>query len=285
MKAPLANLLVALALVGVLGWIDYLTGVEIRAVLFYLFPVGFVAWFNGKASALIIAGASSVAWALAEFNLNTYSSGLPAAWNLLSVTVVFSLLGVTVAHLRLEQSRLVAAHRRTHELLEREERVSRTDVTTGLANAREFLERLESEVARSLRDSKPLCLIYVDLDNFKSINDRYGHLAGDTILREVGTAMRTQLRATDIPARLGGDEFAALLWNTTPDDATSAGERLVEAIVELGREFEGPPLGASIGVVWFDSPPESAASALRAADAAMYQAKGSGKRRAVLVRV
>ncbi|HLJ59106.1 MAG TPA: GGDEF domain-containing protein [bacterium] len=114
---------------------------------------------------------------------------------------------------------------------EMEERVraqeaATTDALTGLANRRGLLDRLHSELQRSARSNSPLCVVSIDLDGFKAINDAYGHAIGDQVLSSVGDILRGYLRQTDVAARYGGDEFVLLLCNTTPVKATVMLSRL-----------------------------------------------------------
>jgi diguanylate cyclase (GGDEF)-like protein len=100
---------------------------------------------------------------------------------------------------------------------ERLQRLSATDPLTKLPNRRHFLEGLDLELARSARSGSPMAIVLLDLDNFKAINDVYGHAAGDAALIQVGTALRRRLRTTDTVARYGGDEFMVLLYATDPE--------------------------------------------------------------------
>ena len=161
------------------------------------------------------------------------------------------------------------------------ERLSSTDGLTGLMNRRAFQKALETAIARAHRNRTGGALLYVDLDNFKSINDTYGHETGDTILREVAEILGSRSRTYDLVARLGGDEF--VIWLDGVDFAVArrrAGE-LATALAELARHSaEGTPrLGASVGVVEFD--PESGADVqqlVNQADQAMYDVKAHNKK-------
>jgi len=283
MTRQLLNIVFALLLVALLGWVDYLTGTDVRAVLFYLVPIVFVAWRNGYRSLALVTLASSLAWALAEFHLKSYDNIVVAVWNELTALVVFSLVGFSIIQLRRDRDQLRLASQRIQDLLEHEEKAARTDALTGLPNSREFTERLTPEIARCLRDGNPLCLLYLDLDDFKGINDHYGHAVGDRVLQQVAQNLRGTLRAADIPARLGGDEFAALLWQTSLEDARLVGDRIVQGIAQVGAAYPLCSLGASVGVVWYQQPPATADEVIRVADQAMYSAKKSGKRRTVVL--
>lgn len=136
------------------------------------------------------------------------------------------------------------------EALEAARRYALTDSLTGLANSRAFYEHLQHEINRLRRDLHPFCIAYVDLDNFKALNDIFGHHAGDEAHSTVAAEMRHQLRATDIPARLGGDEFAILLSDTNLDGARGALEKLRHSMLLCMRKKNGRSLfqSASLAV-------------------------------------
>ena len=174
----------------------------------------------------------------------------------------------------------------TRRLLEEQ---SITDGLTGLRNRRFFDERLQEEFGRAQRYSDPVSLIMLDLDHFKRVNDRYGHQAGDLVLRESADLLRASLRDPDIPARYGGEEFAVLLPKTHVQGALAVAERVWRAIG--ARTFrhalgEGPGASppvelrvtASIGVAFFPSKDITSSELLvKFADEALYQAKRSGR--------
>lgn len=285
MRRKLGILVGALALVGLFGWLDHVTGTEVRSVLFYFLPIMLVAWTLGRRYVVIVAVASAVAWGTAEFLLHDYNFSLASAWNEVSALSVFSVVGLSISSLRRERDQLRRVNDRVQELLDNEARIARTDVLTGLPNSREFLERLQPEIARCLRENKPMCLLYLDLDNFKQVNDRHGHIEGDKVLCRVADCLRECLRAADVPARLGGDEFAALLWQTTAEGATAVADRVLEAVKKIAPDYPSCNFGASVGVAWYETPPEDATEAVRQADEAMYDAKRAGKGRTSVMRV
>lgn len=176
---------------------------------------------------------------------------------------------------------LVREHNRlSSEITER--KASRTDPLTGLANRRGFEEAL-SLVARKRRDLDHITLLMIDIDKFKSINDRFGHARGDEALKRVATIIEKNTRAGDLIARFGGDEFVAVLYNSSVEVAQNVGARICDGVQ---RSFAGQgdlPVSTSIGVVTVEHRSIDAASLLNAADAAMYQAKREGGGR-VLVR-
>jgi diguanylate cyclase (GGDEF)-like protein len=155
------------------------------------------------------------------------------------------------------------------------------DPLTGLANRRRFLEALEAAVA--LPDRRPLSVLYLDIDDFKRVNDSLGHAAGDLLLTAVAGRFRRHLREGDLAARLGGDEFAVLLPGVAAGDAGRAAARVLAAIDEP-LEIEGQlvTVHASVGLVEVSEPSATAAGVLADADIAMYNAKAQGKGRVVV---
>ncbi|MER3408822.1 MAG: hypothetical protein C4306_01660 [Thermoleophilia bacterium] len=151
------------------------------------------------------------------------------------------------------------------------------DAHTGLHNRRYFHETLAREVARAHRYQRPLALLIVDLDDFKEVNDRLGHLAGDAVLAQVGERVRNVVRSADIPCRVGGDEFAIILPESTLADAEQLFVRLQEhlaarPIPEAGR------VSISCGIAEL-RPQDDAVSFFERADDALYRAKEAGKGR------
>lgn len=138
------------------------------------------------------------------------------------------------------------------------------DPLTALANRRRFEQELERELARAARRHTPLCLIALDLDGLKAVNDQFGHAAGDRLLREAASAWQAELRAADLLARIGGDEFVALLPDCAPSDAERVAERL--------RRVTPRKRTSSIGIACWDRR-STPGALLAAADRAMYRAK------------
>jgi diguanylate cyclase (GGDEF)-like protein len=251
----------------VITWVDYVTGTELGFSIFYLLPTLIITWRLGGWVGLIFSVLSSTAWYLADtLPGNIYSHPAIPAWNAL-VRFGFFLIIVTV----------LSGFRNA---LTREKNWARRDSLTGLVNGRFFSELMREEMGRSRRYSHALSLAYMDLDDFKSVNDRLGHAAGDALLKEVGDSLRANSRSTDTAARLAGDEFALLLPETGNDLAVVAVERLQDHLRDLMRA-RGWEVTSSIGLVTYLVPPASEESALKAADALMYMAKKQGKNRIV----
>ena len=153
-----------------------------------------------------------------------------------------------------------------------------TDAVTGCMNHRGMRRRLHEEIGRAMRTGSPLSCMLIDLDNFKLVNDRHGHQAGDTVLREVGQALVGEFRAFDRVARYGGDEFVVILPNAELESAAAAASRALTRLRDLPSREINPSVGASIGVAQW-SAPMGADTLLQACDAALLRSKRQGKGR------
>jgi diguanylate cyclase (GGDEF)-like protein len=178
---------------------------------------------------------------------------------------------------------LLLVHRSLHvPQLEQEAKV---DAKTGLLNAREFQLSLDEEIARAQRTGAPLAVLMCDLDLLRNINNTYGHLAGDAVIRGIAGVIRGELRRYDIAARFGGEEFSVLLPSATPAQAYEIAERIRRAVeaARFEEETVEDPLSAtmSIGVAGYPRDAIDAKGLVHAADIAVYEAKSSGRNRVV----
>jgi len=191
---------------------------------------------------------------------------------------IFLAARTRTTHVGLE--RAYSAH--LEELSHRLRNMAYRDAVTGLYNHRYFREQLAHELERATRYGQPLSLILMDMNNFKEINDRYGHFMGDKFLGLVGEVIDRQIRASDVGARYGGDEFVIVLPNTTPDDARATGEKLVAAVsncAAMTASGETVELGVSYGLASFPDDAKRAGELIQIADSRLYASKASRKNR------
>lgn len=162
------------------------------------------------------------------------------------------------------------------------DRLASTDPLTGLFNRRLLFIRLEQELARVRRTGSDLCLVYLDIDHFKQINDTFGHLAGDMVLRQLSEIMNSLLRKSDVLARMGGEEFLSMLPDTAQEGGRLIADRLRLKVQNSAFEFEGQqiPVTVSLGVLHVSinatDPPDEL---VRKADEALYHSKKTGRNR------
>jgi diguanylate cyclase (GGDEF)-like protein len=157
--------------------------------------------------------------------------------------------------------------------------LSLIDDLTGLGNSRFFWMQLETEIARTKRTGLCCTLMMIDLDNFKFLNDTFGHLEGDGFLRGFGAILRENSRSTDTACRYGGDEFALIMPATTVADALRTGERLTSRVTDVPQKGD-PPISLSIGIAEYTSFSSCGMNEfVQSADAALYEAKEEGKNR------
>lgn len=241
--------------------LDLLTGPELASSIFYIVPVAVAAWYLGWRGGLLFVAMATFSWHVADLIATDYNHAAVRYWN----TAVRGGIFLTVAYLMAAlQARLVL-----------EQRMARVDALTGLPNWRAFLEASEREFARNRRLGTPITLAYLDMDDFKYVNDTRGHAAGNELLHDLAQGLRAALRITDVVARVGGDEFVLLLPESDMAGARIALEKVRHHLAPL---LERWGVGFSVGAVTrlpgssFDRE-----ALIRAADDVMYEVKASGK--------
>jgi len=256
-------LVLAVCAVAIIGIGDYLSGYELSMSLFYLVPVALAAWYAGRWAGVSVAVLSCASWYIADSAAgNQYSHPAIPVWNSLVRLGFFLVSGALLTALR--------------NTLHNERHLARTDALTGLCSRRVFEDNLEHDLALAQRSKSAVTLAYVDLDDFKAVNDTYGHSEGDRVLQATGRVLSKLIRRVDTAARLGGDEFALVL----PDTDMQGAQQIISILTqELQQALSVIRLEVtcSIGVVTFLAPSLSAASAVAAADELMYEVKGQGK--------
>ena len=253
----------SLLLVTLLGALDHLNGPDVSLLIFYCVPVFVAAWYAGRGAGFLACAASGLAWlTVAHFTSEHYSHPLIPYWN------AFTRLGsiLLLAH-------LVSSFRRS---LKQESELARTDYLTGAVNGRSFAEAAGAEIERARRHGHTFSVAFMDVDDFKLVNDRLGHSAGDRLLMLVADTLRENVRAVDVVARLGGDEFAVLLPETDERSSEVMLRRVRRQLLDAARR-EGWPVTFSAGLITWVEPPSGVDEMLRAADELMYSAKRQGK--------
>ncbi|WP_116807382.1 GGDEF domain-containing protein [Steroidobacter cummioxidans] len=177
---------------------------------------------------------------------------------------------------------LEAEAKRLQNQLQDEQRASTVDMLTGIPNRQAYDKRVDEELQRLRRFKQATCLAVWDVDNFKRINDTYGHRAGDRVLRVVADCFASRIRSSDFIARYGGEEFVMLLPGTHLEDASRFSERIRAAIAEIGFHFRGAPVSITVssGMTAL-LPDDTAGAAFDRADKALYRAKQGGRNRCV----
>jgi diguanylate cyclase (GGDEF)-like protein len=261
---PLAwRLMIAFLLVVGLGYLDFVSGYEISFSIFYVIPIGLSAWIIGRRWAIAVGLLSAAVWLLADIGVgHRYSNALIPTWNAIMRMGYFLIIIVTLSELK--------------KALHQERVLSRTDGLTGLLNSRSFLEILDRAIPASRKEEEPLTLAYVDLDNFKSVNDNYGHDTGDKLLVTVGRILAGGLGPRDSLCRMGGDEFCLLLPGRNRSLVRAILSRIRTRLRRQMKKHRWPvtlSVGAVVCVRRYPDPREL----VKEADALMYTVKKNGK--------
>jgi diguanylate cyclase (GGDEF)-like protein len=258
-------LLTGFLLIAVIGILDYLTGYEFAFSVFYVLPISLVTWRAGRRIGLLASLMSAIAWLAADLaSRHQYSNPFVPAWNTLIRFAFFIIITLLLGALR--------------NSLQRESELARMDYLTGAVNSRFFYELADMEIERLRRYNHPFTIAYIDLDNFKTVNDKFGHATGDKILTTMSGAVKRQIRKTDIFARLGGDEFVLLLPETSEEAAQAVVTKLHDELTKKMLE-DNWSVTFSIGVLTCNLSPDSVEELVRYADKLMYAAKNEGKNR------
>jgi len=254
--------------IALTGILDYASGTEYRIFPLYFLPICLVGWRLGYGTTLFAAWLSTATWLVSNYEAGMqYSSGAVWIVNTLTQGVSFSVVGA-----------LVVFSQRAYRLAETR---SRIDTLTGLLNAGAFTAEAVRLTAMCERHKRPLTVVYLDVDDFKRVNDSFGHAQGDAVLATVGATLLEGARETDLVARLGGDEFAMALAET---DAAGAEIVLSRLRARLIHALAGAPRAVTISigaaVSLHQHPPIDVL--LQRADALLYRAKADGKDRFVV---
>lgn len=260
---PAEILVASLFLVALVGLTDYLLGQDLSLSIFYVIPP-MVATTKGRRLGLLVATTAAGTWSLADLasRITPYPSAAVPLWNAIVRLTVIVLVVVLV-------DALLGSARHERQL-------ARRDHLTGLQNSRAFYDCAATQLRGSARTGRPLTLAYIDIDHFKTVNDRLGHAAGDAVLVGTGRTLASAMRDVDTVARIGGDEFMVLLPETDPAQAHDALSRVHQRLVEEAVAH-GWDVGYSVGAVTFTSLPGSIEAMVAQADQLMYEVKQSEK--------
>jgi diguanylate cyclase (GGDEF)-like protein len=254
---------IGFSLIGIIGAIDFLTGYELSFSVFYVIPIFLVTWFTGRTLGLITSIISAFVWFAADIvAAHPYSHALIPVWNSFIRLTFFVVITYLFSSLK--------------SSTERERELSRKDYLTGAANSRSFYKLAQMEIDRFQRYAHPFSLAFIDLDNFKYVNDQFGHAVGDQVLRTVVSSVKKHSRKTDVIARLGGDEFALLLSETNEESARIVVTKIQDMLLEEMRENNWP-ITFSIGVLTCKASPDTTDELVRLTDELMYSVKKSSK--------
>jgi diguanylate cyclase (GGDEF)-like protein len=245
------------------GWIDILTPPELKRSNFFLIPVAYTTWFAGRRAGFAAMVCSLIIWLLADNPTPlTPTDSLFYALNTFRQLLLFVITLMVFAALK--------------GVYERASRLARTDALTGIANARAFQEQGPIELERARRTHRPLVIAFLDIDNFKAINDTWGHKIGDAILIEVAHVLKRHLRSFDLVARWGGDEFLLLLSDVDETMAHSLFSRVQKELAYI-ESVKRVTVTFSIGVAVFHEPFPAIEEMVDQADHELYVMKNSGK--------
>ena len=260
-------ILLCSSLVILVGFLDYITGEEISFSVFYLVPVSLATWRTGQWMGILFCVFSAITWFYTDIiSGHVYSHSAIPYWNAFVRLCFFLIISSLLIKLR------------SSLMYERE--LSRRDALTGLLNMRAFYDLAYREINRSRRFKRPFTVAYMDVDNFKVVNDKFGHEVGNVLLISIAETLKINMRAIDLTARLGGDEFVLLLGETGKESAHIVLSKLQEQIMGAFEKNRWPAT-LSIGAVTFNKAPNTVDDMLKKADILMYSAKNGGKNKMI----
>lgn len=248
--------------VGAAAYIDHATGQNLSFLCFYLIPVSFFIWFTTRRLGVIASVICAIIWLLENAADKAPLSSAEISYLNISIELVFFFM-VTL---------LLASLK---EALGINEGLTRVDALTGAVNRRAFYDVAGREISRLERHKSPITVAYMDIDNFKIVNYRFGHKAGDQLLRSVADTVRKNLRKLDIVSRFGGDEFTILLPETGAEAAQVVLSRMRNVLLN-SMETNKWPVTFTFGMVTFLKPPSSVEEMVKKVGSLMYAGKDSG---------
>ncbi len=256
-------LAIGLSTAILIGVLQYFTGPQISFSILYLFPILIITWFAGRSAGIAVAIASIVSWLASDLTFASCFSnpGIPYL-NEAFRLIVFIMIVWVVSKLK--------------DTVELKEKLAMTDFLTGVGNNRAFTIEADAEIKRAKDSELTFSAAYLDIDDFKLINDNLGHSTGDAVLRKVAQIINENTRKSDILARFGGDEFVMLFPETSDVAALNIAKKLQTALIASMNENNWP-VTFSIGLVTFNVIPDTVDGILKVADSQMYASKQNGK--------
>ena len=248
---------------GIFNFIDVTSGADLSLSSLNILLIIMVSWKYGKDTAMFF----TIVAASMEFILHIFKNSPSDSMssNILNLAIT-STLYIFICNILCDYKKKFL----------KEKNLSRKDFLTGIANRCHFLEFSNVELARSTRYNRPISVVYIDCDNFKHVNDKYGHKVGDKVLVTVAAILKQNTRLTDVVARLGGDEFALLLPETSADQSKIVMQKIQKNLLNA-MKLKKFPVTFSIGIATFATPPKSITEMLNHADKLMYEVKKSTK--------
>ncbi len=238
--------LLSFVLVLLIGIYDYWAGSEISATLFYLLPILISSWFGKKWSGYITALISSLAYVASYWHLHEYITISLFVWNIFLRIVIFSFFVYFITQIR----------KKVVDLNLDNVLSPRVDQLTRILNSRGFYEILEVEIKRLERYKKPVAIVYMDVNNFKAINDNFGNTGGDHLLFSFAQTMKRHIRTSDVMARIGGDEFVFLLPEADMEGLKAFVTKIQDLLENMAEQKEWP-VTFSFGATLFMKAPDT----------------------------
>ena len=254
---------VGFVFVGIIGYIDYLTGYEYAFSVFYVLPISFVAWTSNQGFGYAASIISAIVWIVADVASGQYYSDprIPI-WNTLIRLAFFIIITFLISSLK--------------STMQQVKELSLTDHLTTASNSRHFFDVAQLETNRFQRYQRAFTIAYIDVDNFKTVNDKFGHAEGDLVLQTVVNFLRKTVRKSDIVARLGGDEFALLFPETNQESAQKIFSNIQCTLLDEMQKHKWA-VTFSIGVLTCEVAPHTTDELIKMADELMYSVKSSSK--------
>jgi len=257
------RLVLGTVVIFVIEYFDFIAGPKIDISILCIIPISFITWELGKLSGIILAILSASAWALTDlihknFEINYYYE----IWSFLFHSFFFVIISLLLNKIKNQ--------------LNREKINARKDQLTGLGNLKGFFDTAMQSLKNCRENNCFLSLVYIDCDNFKYINDTFGHLVGDNVLITIAKILLENSGKSEYAARLGGDEFVVLYIDQKHDDVINNFTEIQKKLLQ-SMNNNNWPVTFSIGIASFQSPPESVKFIIEKADELMYKAKKNGK--------